>query len=83
MELTCPQCKSNKIVPKARMLDQGQHSGGQLLIAVDENPEALLFKNRVAQPVTARLCGDCGAIQLVAENPGELYQNYLASLQRS
>lgn len=82
MALRCPHCGSDKIVANAKMLDLGQYSGGKLQIAVDENPEALLFKHRVAQVVNARVCGDCGVIQLVAENPGLLYQAYLDSLER-
>ncbi|HEY0736931.1 MAG TPA: hypothetical protein VGD69_18580 [Herpetosiphonaceae bacterium] len=83
MELTCPQCGSNKIVPNAKMMDQGQASGGQLLIAVMKNPKALFLTHPVMRNVHAQVCGACGHIQLRAEEPGALYEAYQESLRRS
>ena len=83
MQLTCPACGSDKIVPNAQMLDQGQASGGQLLITVMRNPNALFFSQRVMRDVNARVCGACGYIQLRAKDPGALYDAYQESLRRS
>ena len=82
MALTCPQCGSDKIIPNAKMLGLREYSPGTLQIAVDQHPEALLLKYPVVQHVNTNVCGECGVIQFVAENPGLLYQAYLESLQR-
>ena len=82
MALTCPQCGSDKIIPNARMVDQGRYSAGPPQIVVDQHPEALLLKYPVIQNVNAIVCGECGVIQLVAENPALLYQAHIESLQR-
>ena len=74
--LQCPKCGSSKIIPKARILDQGQHSDGDLKVVIYGNPEALIFKNRLYGKLTADICGDCGHVELRVENPEELYDHY-------
>lgn len=82
MQLTCPQCGSDKMIPNARMVEQGRYSAGPPQIVVAQHPEALVLKYPVIQNINANVCGECGVIQLVAENPGMLYQAYLEALQR-
>ncbi len=77
MKLKCTKCGSEKIIPLAGMLDQGQSSDGQLKAVVYTNPEAWLFKGAVCATLKANVCGVCGYTELVAENPTALYEAYL------
>jgi hypothetical protein len=74
MELTCLRCSSSKVVPNASVWDQGP-----ILISVAKNPAALLMKGTVTSGVHARVCGDCGHTELVADNPTALYDAHRAS----
>ncbi len=76
--ITCPKCKSEKVVPQARVMDRGHYSGdaGNLTLVVYENPEALIFKGTHEGALYARVCGECGYTELFLENPEELYEIY-------
>jgi hypothetical protein len=75
----CPKCGSSKIIPKARILDQGQGSDGDLKVVIYGNPKALIFKDRLYGKLMADICGDCGHVELRVENAEELYDHYEAS----
>jgi ribosomal protein S27AE len=77
MNLKCSKCGSAKVIPLARMFDQGQSSDGTLKARVDTCPEAWVFKGSVYANLKANICGECGYTELVAENPGALYDAYL------
>lgn len=72
----CPKCNSDKIVPNAMVLDTGQSAQGFLQIAIDENPDALIFKTRTKGGVRVVVCGDCGFIEFYAKSPQMLYRAY-------
>ena len=74
----CSKCKSEKVVPKARVMDRGHYSGdaGNLALVVYENPDALIFKGSHKGELYARVCGDCGYTEMYLENPQELYEIY-------
>jgi hypothetical protein len=74
--LQCPKCGSSKIIPKARILDQGRHSDGDLKVVIYGNPQALIFKDRLYGRLMADICGDCGHVELRVENPEGLYDHY-------
>jgi predicted nucleic-acid-binding Zn-ribbon protein len=76
MELKCAKCGSKRIVPRARVLDQGEYSDGVLKAALDRNPEAWIFKGTVLSSLCACICADCGFTELYADHPEELYQVY-------
>jgi hypothetical protein len=75
----CSKCGSVKLIPDARFRDQGEYSNGKLQLVVDGQPDAALFKDSVFGDVVAEICGDCGHIELRAENPGDLYGHYVRS----
>jgi hypothetical protein len=77
--LQCPKCFSPKIIPGLAIRDQGEHSNGKLSTFVDAAPDALIFKNRLYSKLFADICGECGHVELRAENPGDLYNHYLQS----
>lgn len=78
-ERECPKCGSTKLIPDVRILDQGQYSDGSLKVAVDGNPYALVFKDRLYSRLTADVCGQCGHVELKVAEPGDLYEHYLQS----
>jgi ribosomal protein S27AE len=78
----CAKCGSERIVPSARILDRLHHSGaaGNLTLVVYESPDALIFKGAHDSDLFARVCGDCGYTELFVENPADLYEVYVNSL---
>ena len=74
----CPKCKSEKVVPAARVMDRGHYSAdaGNLTLVIYENPDALIFRGSHEGTLWARVCGECGYTELFLENPGELYEKY-------
>jgi hypothetical protein len=77
--LCCSRCGSDKIIPDARVLDQGRNSDGQLYMMVYGDPEALIFKDRLYGRLSAAICGRCGHVEFRVDNPGELYEHYRKS----
>ncbi len=78
MNLKCSKCGSEKIIPLASMIDQGQASDGTLKALVGyTNPEAWVFKGAVYAKMKANICGECGYTELIAENAAALYGAYL------
>ena len=78
MDLQCTKCGSDKIMPLASLLDQGEYSDGSLKAVVAyTNPEAWIFKGAITTRLRASMCGECGFTELFAENPKEMYQAYL------
>ena len=72
----CLKCNSDKIIPSAMVLDTGQYASGYMQIAVDEQPDALMFKQRTKSDVKVSVCGDCGYLEFYAAEPGSMYQAY-------
>ncbi len=78
MNPKCTKCGSEKVIPLATMVDQGQYSDGSLKAFVAyTNPEAWVFKGAVYAKLRANICGQCGYTELIAENAAELYDTYL------
>lgn len=78
MNLKCGKCGSEKIIPLAGMVDQGQGPDGTLKALVGyTNPEAWVFKGPIYATMKANICGECGYTELIAENPAALYEEYL------
>jgi hypothetical protein len=75
LEGKCVRCRSDKVIPQARIIDKMGHAI-RLGVRVYENPEALMFKGAHFGELRARICGDCGHVEIFVENPGELYSTY-------
>jgi hypothetical protein len=78
-ERECRACGSAKVIPDAIILNQGEPIVGKLLVAVDGDPEALVFKNRLYGQLTADICGDCGHVELKVKDPAALFEHYRRS----
>lgn len=76
----CPKCGSSKIIPEARVVDQGEYSNGHLCVEICGAPDAVIFKDRLRGHLTAIICGECGHVELQVENPHALYEKYRQSL---
>ncbi len=73
----CEKCGSEKIIPEVKAIDYGDYqTEGNLEVSIDENPHALMFKNRVRSNIFAKICGDCGYTEFYAKHPQALYSAY-------
>jgi hypothetical protein len=68
----CAKCGSEKIVTRASVIGH-QNAAGVVAIRLDENPDALIFREAFVCDARARVCGERGYVELYAEQPGELY----------
>jgi predicted Zn-ribbon and HTH transcriptional regulator len=74
---SCPECNSQKIINDVIVLERGDGNANYVLrVAVDEKPEALIFKQRNYSNVRAQVCADCGYIRFFAEFPDTLWSAY-------
>lgn len=74
----CPRCGSDSIIPDVRVLDRGDgNARAPQEVGVVKRPEAMLFKDEIRTPVTARVCADCGAVELTATDPDTLWTAHL------
>lgn len=84
MNQTCAKCHSEKIIPDATVIDRGDYSvEDEFSVAVDEKPDALMFKKRMRSDVGATVCGDCGYVEFYAKEPQNLYAAYQNKLRNS
>jgi predicted nucleic-acid-binding Zn-ribbon protein len=70
----CIKCGSDKIISKAGITGVGD--GGHLTVLVDEKPDAFIFKQRMRSDISAKVCGNCGFMELYADDPKLLYSAY-------
>lgn len=75
MSEACAKCNSPKLIRDALALDRDDYNAeGEMNVAVDEKPAALIFKQRIRSSVSAVVCGDCGYIEFYADDPDRLYR---------
>ena len=73
----CPECDSEKIIEAAKVIDYGKQMADYgFKVAVDGDPNALIFKERVYSDVEAKICADCGYIRFFAISPRKLWTAY-------
>ncbi len=76
--LRCLRCGSDSLIPDVRMIDRGDgNARTKQEVGVMKNPTAMLFKDEARTSITARVCADCGAVELTAVNPDVLWQAHL------
>jgi uncharacterized OB-fold protein len=93
MDNTCPQCGSKKIIPDLPLgaevytSESGPYGsgtvrgGGTVDVYVAGAPQAWVFKDIASGGLTARVCGECGHVELRAKNFRLLYEKYEKSRQ--
>jgi predicted nucleic-acid-binding Zn-ribbon protein len=72
----CAKCGSSSVIQRAMVVDVYQGREQNLRVRVDADPAAVMFKKSVRSPIHACICGQCGYMELYADNPGELYQAF-------
>ena len=73
----CGRCGSSKILPYVDIKDYWEPGvAGDLGVEVHEDPQAFIFKGAVKGPLVARVCGECGFVELFVKNPAELWEAF-------
>ena len=77
----CAKCGSNSIIRRAMAVDKVTATGAErnFTVRVDADPTATVFKKSTRSDVHAWICGQCGYMELYADNPAELYEAFTAS----
>ena len=73
-EINCTQCGSDKIMQDMALSEQA--AGGPLVVTLEGNPDAMIFKDMKIEALRATVCGECGYVCLSVENPNELWETY-------
>jgi predicted nucleic-acid-binding Zn-ribbon protein len=68
---TCPKCQATDVIV-ATPIDRDDSSSWPLRVAHDNNPSAMIFKDRHTTTLQALVCGGCGYTELYADDPSEL-----------
>ncbi len=74
---TCVRCGSQSVFPATQIIDHDDGIKRSLTVAVDGDPGAWVFKDRVTGTLKAWICGTCGHTELVCDGAAELLQRYL------
>jgi hypothetical protein len=81
--VVCRACSSNKVIPDAVVNDHDQVSWRPLSVTVKRaTPEAAEFlgiagtRDTMTVPLHARVCADCGAVDLYAADAAALWAAY-------
>ena len=80
MNDACARCGSTKIIPKVPVLDSYGETGAWsqgATIEVAGAPQNFFFKDKASGGVHARICGDCGYMELFASNYRALYAKHV------
>ena len=76
---TCTRCGSDAIIPDAfaYVKDVGSVKPQA---GVFKKPEAVFMKQPVRTDLRLRVCGDCGLVEVEAEDPHALWEAYVERL---
>ena len=78
----CPRCGSDALIPDAFLGAKDLATALRLTVGVYTKPDALVLKGAVTSGVRVEVCGECGHIEAVAEEPGALWDAYVERLSR-
>ncbi len=73
-EKNCTQCGSDKIMQNMALSERA--AGGPLVVTLEGNPNAKIFKDMKIAALRGTVCGECGNVCLSIENPEELWETY-------
>jgi hypothetical protein len=80
MSEACRRCGSEKIIPSVPLMDHYGDLGGfsdPARVSVSGQPDAWFFRDTATGRLRARICGECGYVELHASNFRMLYEKYL------
>ena len=73
----CSVCGSTEIIPDLKIVDHGyMDSKHDLAIEFHGKPSALIFKDTKKGVLKATVCGRCGHVDLLIDDPRELWRIY-------
>ena len=80
----CLKCGSDAVVPGVRVIDRGDGNSRRHPheVGLATNPDAVLFKGEVRVATTARVCGDCGFVEVYATDPGAIWDAHIDRVSR-
>ena len=77
---SCSICGSTELIPDVKIVDHGyMDSQHDLAIELHGNPKALIFKETKKGVLHAKVCGNCGHVDLFVNNARELLEIYRQS----
>jgi len=60
----CAKCDSENVIPDGELLDRDETAEHALGAAIYKDPDALVFAGKKRLAVAARICADCGHLEL-------------------
>ena len=79
MDTTCARCGSVRVVPAAVVEQYSSGTDPAIHVTVAGKPDALIFRKTAHEPLLARVCGDCGHVELFVRDGAKLFERYLES----
>lgn len=76
--MACAKCGSESMIPRLRVIERGEDGARHdVHLEMQRRPKAMFFKRPERSMLWARVCGDCGHVDLYAEAPRALYTAWL------
>lgn len=76
--LVCTRCGSQSVIPRVRVVERGEDGTRRdVQLEIRRRPRALFFKRPARSTLMARLCADCGHVEVYADAPRALYTAWL------
>ncbi|WP_412070514.1 hypothetical protein [Rubrivirga sp. IMCC43871] len=77
----CLKCGSDAMVPGVRVVDRGQNNHRHdSELGLQVRPDAVIFKREVRVGTWSQVCGDCGFVELYADDPAALWDAHIDRL---
>ncbi|MEM1055001.1 MAG: hypothetical protein AAGI52_05705 [Bacteroidota bacterium] len=76
---TCVRCGSDALIPDVFVQAKG-YGAVQLQVGLHTRPDAVMLKRTVVSDASARVCGECGAVELLADDPHALWEAHVDRL---
>lgn len=81
---TCKVCGSTKVIPEVKIMDHGfMDDKHDLAIEIHAKPKALILKDSTKGVLNATICCACGNVDLMIQNPEELWDAYQKGIENS
>ncbi len=72
----CKRCSAQKVFPASQIIDHDENYNKELSVAVDGDPHAWVFKDRVTAKLKAWICGGCGHTEIWCPEAARLFDHY-------
>ena len=76
-DIKCSLCNSSKIMNNVSITDFGHGNVKKNLAVYIQKTDRAFFNTSIKGEIKAKICGDCGHIELKIGNPKELWDAYL------